>query len=207
MVTANVSGALPAALTSFVGRRREIAELRRILGTARLVTLTGAGGVGKTRLALEGAAAAIRAFPGGVWLVDLTSVHDASAVPDAAAAALGIADQGALPVLDQLAARLSGRRILLVLDNCEHLVDACARLAEQLLLAAPELRILATSRETLNVTGEHVLPVAPLDEANAAELLQARAAAVRPGFQITAANRAMVARLCTDLDALPIAIE
>lgn len=200
-------GGLPAAFTSFVGRRQETAEVRRLLGGARLVTLTGAGGVGKTRLALEVAGAVERAFPGGVWLVDLAPVRDPELVVEAAAVALGVVDQGTRPVPELLAAHVAGRRLLVVLDNCEHLVEACARLAGELLSAAPELRILATSRETLQVTGEHVVAVAPLAPQDAAELLAQRAAAVRPGFRLTDANRAAVDRLCADLDGLPLAIE
>ena len=200
-------GGLPAPFTSFVGRRQEMAELRRFLGAARLVTLTGAGGVGKTRLALEVAVASVKAFPDGVWLVDLAAVRDSVAVPGVAAAALGLTDQGTRPVREQVAAHLSGRRVLLVLDNCEHLVEACAQLAQSLLSAAPELRILATSRETLGLTGEHVFPVPSLAQAEAAVLLRDRTAAVRPGFEVTDANRVAVARLCADLDGLPLAIE
>ncbi|MBZ3904358.1 LuxR family transcriptional regulator [Streptomyces scabiei] len=201
------TGALPAVFTSFVGRQRETAEVRRLLGSARLVTLTGAGGVGKTRLALEVATASARTFPGGVWLVDLAPVRDPALVAEAAAVALGVVDQGTRPVLELLAARVSGRRLLMVLDNCEHLVEACAQLAQQLLTVAAEVRILATSRETLQLTGEHVVAVAPLPRDEAAELLAQRAAAVRPGFRLTEANRAAVHRLCADLDGLPLAIE
>nr|WP_275424814.1 LuxR C-terminal-related transcriptional regulator [Streptomyces sp. SID13726] len=198
---------LPAAFTSFVGRQRELAEVRRLLGSARLVTLTGAGGVGKTRLALETAAASARSFPGGVWLVDLAPVRDPALVVEAAAVTLGVVDQGTRPVLELLAAQVSGRRLLMVLDNCEHLVEACAELAQGLLSAAPEVRILATSRETLRLTGEHVIAVAPLAPQDAAELLVQRAAAVRPGFRLTETNRAAIDRLCAGLDGLPLAIE
>ncbi|MGW1783670.1 ATP-binding protein [Streptomyces sp. NPDC002143] len=202
-----IAGGLPAPFTSFVGRRRELTELRRLLGAARLVTLTGAGGVGKTRLALEAAAASSRAFPDGVWLVDMAPVHDPVAVPGAVAAALGLTDRGTQPVLEQLTEHLSGRRMLLMLDNCEHMADACAPLARSLLSTATELRILATSRKGLGVTGECVFPVPSLVQAEATELLRDRTAAVRPGFQVTEANRAAVARLCADLDGLPLAIE
>lgn len=200
-----VSG-LPAPFTSFVGRQKEVAEARRLLGVARLVTLKGPGGVGKTRLALEVAAGSAKAFS-GVWLVDLASVHEPSAVPGAVAAALGVADVGARRVEELLAAYLSRRRVLLVLDNCEHLAEACAQLARHLLSAAPELRILATSRETLQLTGEHVLDVSSLPADDAAELLRQRAVAVRPGFEVTDTNRPVVARLCAALDGLPLAIE
>ncbi|MFF0015349.1 ATP-binding protein [Streptomyces sp. NPDC005374] len=181
--------------------------MRRLLGVARLVTLTGVGGVGKTRLALEVAADSVKAFGGGVWLVDLAAVRELEAVPVAVAAALGVADVGPRPVLESLVAYLSGRRGLLVLDNCEHVVEACAPLAQHLLSSTPDLRILATSRETLHLTGEHVFAVTPLPEADATELLRQRASAVRPGFEVTDVNQALVARLCADLDGLPLAIE
>ncbi|MFE2425111.1 ATP-binding protein [Streptomyces hokutonensis] len=195
------------ALTSFVGRRREVAEIRRTLGSARLLTLTGMGGVGKTRLALEVAANSTRAFADGVWVVDLAPVRDPSAVAIRAATALGVPDLGARPVLDQLAAHLAGRRALIVLDNCEHLVKACSELAQTLLSAAGGLRILATSRETLGITGEHVLTVQPLSPDEALELLRDRSNAVEPRFRITDANRAAVTRLCAGLEGLPLAIE
>ncbi|MFI1486441.1 ATP-binding protein [Streptomyces sp. NPDC020747] len=202
------AGNLPVAFTTFVGRRRDIAEVRRILGSARLLTLTGVGGVGKTRLALEAAVASGKAFPDGTWLVDLAPVRDPSTVASTAATAVGMVDLGVRPALAQLAAHLAGRRALLVLDNCEHLVDACAELAGTLLSAGPELRILATSRQTLGIPGEHVLTVPPLslpDEA--VELLRDRATAVRPGFRITDANWDAVTRLCEGLEGLPLAIE
>ncbi|MET7897340.1 ATP-binding protein [Streptomyces mirabilis] len=199
---------LPAAFTSFVGRGHEIAEIRRLLGANRLLTLTGVGGVGKTRLALEAAAAVRRAFPDGTWLVDLSPVRDPSAVAPAAAAGVGIVDLGARSALGSLAERLAGRRALIVLDNCEHLVDACAELTDTLLSACPDLRVMATSRQTLGISGEHVFTVPPLkvpDEA--VELLRDRACAVRHDFRITDANWDTVTRLCADLDGLPLAIE
>ncbi|MEV7731761.1 LuxR C-terminal-related transcriptional regulator [Streptomyces sp. NPDC088921] len=202
------TGNLPVAFTSFVGRRHLIAEIRRLLGPARLLTLTGMGGVGKTRLALEAAASSRSSFTDGVWLVDLAPVLEPSAVADATAAALGVPDLGVRPVLEQLAEYLAGRRMLLVLDNCEHLADACAEVAHTLLSAAPEVRILATSRQTLGIAGEHVLIVPPLSVPDeAVELLRDRAAAVRPEFRISDANRDQATRLCTDLDGLPLAIE
>ncbi|MEV7026827.1 beta-propeller fold lactonase family protein, partial [Kitasatospora sp. NPDC093558] len=143
----------------------------------------------------------------GVWLVDLAPVHESSAVPGAVAAALGVADVGARGVEELLAAHLSRRRVLLVLDNCEHLAPACAQLAWHLLSAAPELRILATSREALQLTGEHVVDVSSLPADDAVELLRRRAVAARPGFEVTDTNRPLVARLCAALDGLPLAIE
>ncbi|WP_405820252.1 ATP-binding protein [Streptomyces sp. NBC_01390] len=206
-MTAVEHGNLPTPLTTFVGRRHEIAEIRRLLRTRRLVTLTGMGGVGKTRLALEVSAAARESFPDGVWLVDLAPVSGPSAVTARAAGALRVPDLGALPVLDRLTGYLAGRRALLVLDNCEHLIDACAELATTLLAAAPELRILATSRHILDVRGEQMFALSPLPEAEAVELLLDRATAVRPDFRVDEADRPGLSRLCADLDGLPLAIE
>ncbi|WP_051744430.1 ATP-binding protein [Streptomyces yerevanensis] len=201
-------GNLPAAFTTFVGRRQDIAEIRRRLGAARLLTLTGVGGVGKTRLALEVAAAVRKGFADGVWLVDLAPVQNPATVPGVAATALGVPDLSARPVIEQLAGFLATRQCLIVLDNCEHLVDACAELVDTLLSAAPGLRILTTSRQTLGIVGEHVFTVAPLSVPDeAVELLRDRAAACRPEFEVTDANRAAVTRLCAHLDGLPLAIE
>ncbi|MGW0842853.1 ATP-binding protein [Streptomyces sp. NPDC002787] len=201
-------GNLPAAFTTFVGRRADMAEIRRRLGAARLLTLTGVGGVGKTRLALEVAAAAHKGFADGVWLVDLAPVREPAAVAGVTATALGIPDLSARPVVEQLVDHLAERQCLIVLDNCEHLVDACAGLVDALLSAAPELRVLATSRQTLGISGEHVFTVAPLSVPDeAVRLLRDRAVASRPEFEVTDANRAAVTRLCTRLDGLPLAIE
>ncbi|MGW0577444.1 ATP-binding protein [Streptomyces sp. NPDC002920] len=201
-------GNLPASFTSFVGRRRDIAEIRRLLGRVRLLTLTGVGGVGKTRLALAVAAASRSAFEDGTWLVDLAAVQDPARVTTAAVAALGVPDRGTRSALDQLVGRLAGRRALLVLDNCEHLVAACAELVQVLLSAAPEVYILATSRRTLGIAGERIFTVAPLSVPDeAVELLRDRTMAVRPQFRVTDDNRTAVARLCADLDGLPLAIE
>ena len=198
---------LPAALTTFVGRRQDLAEVRGRLGATRLLTLTGVGGVGKTRLALEVAAASAPDFADGVWLVDLAAVRDPALVANATAAALGVPDLGVRPIADQLAAFLTHRTPLIVLDNCEHLVDACAELAHALLSGTPGLSILTTSRRALGIFGEHVFAVPPLAPDDAVELLRDRTRAVRPGFEITDGNRAQVFRLCADLDGLPLAIE
>ncbi|MEU1519039.1 LuxR C-terminal-related transcriptional regulator [Streptomyces sp. NPDC005811] len=201
------AGNMPAALTSFVGRGRELAEVRRMLDKTRLLTLTGVGGVGKTRLALEAARACGRGFADGVWVVDLAAVREPSAVARAVVTAVGGPDLGARPVLQDLAAYMARRQVLIVLDNCEHLLDACTELVRTLLRAAAELRIMATSRQTLGVTGEHVFTVHPLSPDEAVELLHDRAAAVRPDFQVSDANRAQVSRLCAELEWLPLAIE
>src|SRR5262249_2794668 len=142
---------LPLPLTSFVGRGRELAEVGRLLAAERLVTLTGAGGVGKTRLALRAAADGLDRFPDGVWLVDLAPLADGALVPQAVAAAVGVREAPGRPLVATVTDALRPRRLLLVLDNCEHLLDACARLADALLRACPHLRVLATSREALGV--------------------------------------------------------
>jgi predicted ATPase len=216
-----VTGNLPAELTSFVGRRGELAEVKRLLAGSRLVTLTGVGGVGKTRLALRAAAALRRAFRDGVWLVQLDQVRDQELVAQAVATALGLQDRAGHAPGTALADYLAGRDLLLVLDNCEHLVDAVAKLADLLLPAAPGLRVLATSRESLNMTGESVkaVPPLPVPEAGrrlsvaelarfpAAGLFAERAAQVVAGFEVTEANVAAVAGICRRVEGLPLAIE
>ncbi|MGY1495854.1 ATP-binding protein [Streptomyces sp. QTS52] len=198
---------MPTPLTTFVGRGRDLAEVRRRLGATRVLTLTGAGGVGKTRLALEVAAASATDCADGVWLVDMAAVRDPSLAANAVAAALGVPDQGTRPVLDQLAVFLAHRAPLILLDNCEHLADGCAEVAQVLLSASPGLRVLATSRQALGIYGEQVLAVSPLAPDDAVELLRDRATAVCPEFRVTDANRADVFRLCEGLDGLPLAIE
>ena len=216
-----VTGNLPAELTSFVGRRDEVGDVRRLLAESRLVTLTGIGGVGKTRLALRAAAGLARAFPGGVWLVRLDQLRDEALVAQAVAGTLGLQDRAGFSPEEALADYLSSRQLLLVLDNCEHLVDAVAKLADHLLRAAPGLRVLATSRESLTIDGETVLPVPPLPVPEAGQPLTAaeaglfpavslfaeRAAQAVPGFAVTEANAAAVAGICGRLEGLPLAIE
>src|SRR5215472_4038760 len=217
---ARVTGNLPAELSSFVGHRDELAEIKRLLVGSRLVTLTGIGGVGKTRLALRAAAGLRRAFGDGVWLVRLDQLRDPALVAQAVTAALGLQDRAGHSAEAALADYLSGQQ-LLVLDNCEHLVDAVAKLADLLLRAAAGLRVLATSREALTIDGETVLAVPPLaaPEAGqpltaaelarfpAAQLFAERAAQVVPGFAVTEANVAAVAGICHRLEGLPLAIE
>src|SRR5262249_4727565 len=141
-------------LTSFVGRRHELAEVKQLLASSRLVTLTGPGGVGKTRLALRAASELARAFPDGAWLVELAALEDASLVANAVATALGLRDESARWLPATISEYLSNKRLLLVLDNCEHLVSATAVRADTLLRGAAELRILATSREPFGIAGE-----------------------------------------------------
>ena len=216
-----VTGNLPAEPTSFVGRRHELAEINRLLADSRLVTLTGIGGVGKTRLALRAAAGRRRAFVDGVWLVQLDQLRDEALVAQAVAGTLGLQDRAGFSPAAALADYLGGRQLLLVLDNCEHLVDAAAKLTDLLLRAADGLRVLATSRESLNITAETVLPVPPLaapeagQQLTVAQMMQfpavalfaARAARVVPGFAVTEANRAAVAGICRQLEGMPLAIE
>ncbi|MGN9759571.1 ATP-binding protein [Streptomyces sp. SD31] len=210
---------LPVETTSFVDRRDELAAGRELLARARLVTLTGPGGVGKTRLATRIASGVRRAFPDGVRIVHLSGLHDPALVPLAAADALDLHDHTAQPPLQALVERVRDRRLLLLVDNCEHLLPACAELAAALLHGTPGVRILATSRHRLGLTEEHLLEVRPLpvpdpdgdlsgpEGCPALALFADRAAAVVPGFRLTAANRAAVARLCRRLDGLPLAIE
>ncbi|MEU9173947.1 LuxR C-terminal-related transcriptional regulator [Streptomyces sp. NPDC048420] len=214
-----IMGHLPVETTSFVDRRREQAAGRELLTRARLVTLTGPGGVGKTRLAARIAARAERTFPDGVRFVHLAGLRDPELVPLAVADALGLHDYSARPPLEALVAHVRDRKALLVLDNCEHLLPACADLAAALLLGTTGVRILATSRHRLGLTEENLLDVRPLpvpdpdgdlsaaDGYPALALFADRAAAVVPGFALTADNRAAVARLCRRLDGLPLAIE
>ncbi|MFD7437858.1 ATP-binding protein [Streptomyces sp. NPDC059861] len=209
----------PVETTSFVDRRAELAEGRELLARARLVTLTGPGGVGKTRLAGRIAARVARAFPDGVHVVHLSGLHDPALVPVAAADALGLHDHSAQPPLDALVAQVRERRLLLVVDNCEHLLGACTDLAAALLRGTTGVRVLATSRHRLGLTEEHLLEVRPLPVPDpdgdpsgtgpgpALALFADRAAAVVPGFRLTPANRSAVARLCRRLDGLPLAIE
>lgn len=213
------AGNLPLELTSFVGRRRELATAKNNLSSSRLVTLTGAGGVGKTRLALRLANDSRRTFANGVWLVELGGVRDELLVAGTVAASLGILNQSAdLP--SSLAEYLVDKSVLLVLDNCEHLVDSIAALTESLLRACPKLKILATSREQLRIAGEAVVRVPPLVVPEADRpasrrmsryesviLFAERAAAAVPGFELTEDNENTVAQICRRLDGLPLAIE
>ena len=196
---------IPLELTSFVGRGSELAELNKLMTSYPLVTVTGTGGVGKTRLALRAAADAVGAFHDGVRLVELGELRDGSAVVDVVAASLGVRDEAATPLTEMLIERLSARKLLLVLDNCEQVVDAAAKLAETLLRACTDLRILATSREALGIGGEAVLPLSPLTD-DAVMLFAERAAAAVPGFAL-AGNEATLAEICSRLDGLPLAIE
>ena len=211
---------LPADLTSFVGREREIAAIRRLLETSRLITLTGAGGVGKSRLAVRAASEAQRRFRDGVWLVELAALNDGTLAVQAVADALRIQGLVVDRSLESLVEYLRPRAVLLVLDNCEHLLEPCGTLASSLLRSCPEVQILTTSRQPLHLDGEHVLTVAPLPVAGdvspplldgerppALQLFVDRAAAVQPGFVLDSRNVGTVSEICRRLDGIPLAIE
>ncbi|MCU0506429.1 MAG: LuxR C-terminal-related transcriptional regulator, partial [Chloroflexi bacterium] len=214
-------GNLPAETTSFIGRRRELMELRRQLASTRLVTLVGPGGVGKTRLALRIGTDLARGSRDGAWIVELADVTDPALVANAMLAALDLRDQATADPRGVVLAHLREREILLLVDNCEHLLDATAELVAGILRTAPGVRVIATSREPLSVPGEHVIPVPPLElpRADVPEsvgqlrsnesvgLFIERAAAASGRFDLTDANRAAVVDLCRRLDGLPLAIE
>jgi predicted ATPase/DNA-binding CsgD family transcriptional regulator len=199
---------LPLQLTSFIGRASEMHEVGVLLASRRLVTLTGAGGVGKTRLALQVAADALPRFPAGVWAVDLAPLTDEAVVPVAVVRALGLPDEAEVSAARTVAGFIGAGRALMVLDNCEHLLQACAVITEALLSACPGLVILATSREPVGVAGEAMwrVPSLPLVD-EAVELFTDRAQRARPGFTVTPENAEAVAEICRRLDGIPLAIE
>jgi predicted ATPase/DNA-binding CsgD family transcriptional regulator len=213
---------LPAEPNRFIGRERDIDELRSFLDATRAVTLCGVGGIGKTRLALHVVAMLADAFPDGAWLVELGDVGQPDLVVARVAGTIGVTEETGRPLVETLIEALRPRRLLLALDNCEHLVEACARLCQRLLAGVPELRVMATSREPLRVPAETVWRVEPLSvpprEAagqapeelsgyEAISLFVERAAAARPGFALTAQNARVVTGLCRALDGVPLAIE
>ena len=212
---------LPGQLTSFIGRETEVAEIKHLISRTRLLTLTGSGGNGKTRLALQTAAEMVDHFANGVWFVDMAAVLDSTLIATTVATTLRLREQPGQTMLEALIAFLRGKRLLLIFDNCEQIVSACAVLAEKLLKACPELHILATSREALAVAGETtwrvpslpVPPAQPLDsfeklaEIPSVRLFVDRATSVVPDFQLTAGNAPAVAKICRRLDGIPLAIE
>ena len=212
---------LPADLTSFIGRREELLELPAVLASSRLLSLTGAGGVGKTRLAVRLAYSLVSEFPDGVWLVDLASISAPELVAQTIATVLAIREGPQRTARDALLGNLAHRELLLVLDNCEHLIASCAELVETLLRGASKLRIVATTREALGVSGETVhrvrslslpqavssLSAAALVDAEATQLFLERASAVEPAFRPTSENADAIANICRQLDGIPLAIE
>lgn len=210
---------LPQQLTSFVGRERELDEGKRKLTETRLLTLLGMGGHGKTRLSLQIAADLLDAFPDGVWFLDLAPIQDPNLVPGVAAQELNLQEEPGKPILQTLCAHVKTHKALFIVDNCEHLMAACAQFAHALLRAAPDVRIIATSREALRVPGEFTYPVLPLGvparDSDAASLLRSeavmlfveRAQTHKPGFGVTERNAPAVAELVSRLEGIPLAIE
>jgi predicted ATPase/class 3 adenylate cyclase len=212
---------LAQQLTTFVGRKRELEEVRALLNHTRLLTLSGAGGIGKTRLSQQLAAEVLDDFPDGVWFVELAPLSDPRLVPQSVAFVLGVKEEAGHPVVEALVKYAKDRRLLVILDNCEHLVQACAELAAQLLQSGPHLKILASSRESLRVAGEATFPVPALavpdpgatttlpamTQYEAVLLFVDRAVAAQPGFQLTEQNAAAVADICQRLDGIPLALE
>jgi predicted ATPase/DNA-binding winged helix-turn-helix (wHTH) protein len=210
---------LPEPLTSFIGRERELVEIKRLLPGKRLLTLVGVGGIGKTRLALQMAAEVMAAYRDGVWLVDLAPLADPALAPSAVAQVLGVREAVGKSLIETLCSQVKGRQLLLVLDNCEHLLKACAHLVDAMLRGAAELTIIATSREPLHVTGEQTYPLQALSlpepsataetvgRSEAVQLFVERAQRQLPDFALTAARAPTVAELCIHLDGIPLALE
>ena len=212
---------LPLQLTSFIGREREMAEVKRLLSSTRLLSLTGSGGCGKTRLAMQAAADQLEDFPDGVWLADLAPLLDPALIPQAVASLFDLAQVSATPVVTLLLNFLQSKKLLLILDNCEHLIQGCAELCNELLRACPNLAILATSREALNTTGETAFYVPSLSmpdpqksasiealkQSESVRLFIERANAANPNLQLNDANAPAIAQICLRLDGMPLAIE
>ena len=212
---------LPVQLTSFIGREKEIADVIGLLGKSRLVTLTGAGGTGKTRLSIQVAKELLDQYPDGVWMVELASILDPLLIPRTIAVAIGLRDEPHRPVIDMLCDYLREKKFLLLLDNCEHLIEACAQLADTLLHACQQIHILATSREALGMAGEtlylvpsltlpdirNLPPLESLDQYEAIKLFVDRATPAIPTFTLTNENASSIAQICQRLDGIPLAIE
>jgi predicted ATPase/class 3 adenylate cyclase len=210
---------LPIQLTSFVGRHKEIGQIKKRLGQYRLVTLTGSGGVGKSRLSIQVASELLTNYPGGAWLVELAPITDPSLLTQTVCTALDVAPQGNTSALSVLTDYLQPKKTLLVVDNCEHLIDACAQLTEALLHTCPDLQIIASSREALGIEGESVYRAPSLslpdvhggeraiEESEAVKLFLERANALLPDFELTESNAPIIAQICQRLDGIALAIE
>jgi predicted ATPase len=203
----DVLGNLPAELDAFIGREDDMAELAEVVGQNRIVTLIGVGGTGKTRLALHTAASLRWQFPDGCWLVDLAAINTADAVPFAVASGVGLEAPDSDDVIDHLAARIGRQRRLVIVDNCEHLLEAAGDAIEQLVAACPNVHVLATSREPVMVRGERLTAVASLSSTDAVALFFDRAAAEAPSLTFDEVQLAAAEELCERLDRLPLAIE
>ena len=212
---------LPTQLTSFVGREKELADAKRLLQNAHLLTLIGPGGTGKTRLSIQSANESLTYYSDGVWLVELAPILDALLVPRTTALAIGLRDEPQRPVIDMLCEFLRDKKMLIILDNCEHLVDACAQMANKILQAAPHVRVLASSREALGIAGEvtyrvpslrlpdmnHLPSADSLSQYEAVKLFIDRATSSVPTFSVTNDNAPALAQICHRLDGIPLAIE
>ena len=198
---------LPISPTGFIGREAELAEIAERLRPHRMLTLVGPGGTGKTRLALQAAAENIERFEDGVWFVELASVREPELVPQTVAEALGIREEAGRPIAKTLVDRLRDKKFLLVLDNCEHLIAAVVKIADQLLHDCSGIRLLATSREALRVNGEAIMRVGPLAEPDAVVLFVERAAAVDGSFRLTDENTPSIVQICRRVEAIPLAVE
>ncbi len=212
---------LAQQLNSFVGRDREMEQVRHLLANSRLLTLLGMGGLGKSRLSMQVAAIVLEDYPDGVWFVELAALVDPQMVPQATASVLGVKEEPGGTVLDALTRFVRDRKLLIVLDNCEHVVHACAELAKRLLQAGPQVRVLASSSDALRIAGEAVFQVTPLPRPgpgritpsnallanDAVRLFVDRATAVQPAFRLTGKAAAAVAEICRRLDGIPLALE
>ena len=221
-------GNLPVQLSDFIGRERESVDVRKLLSDHRLVTLTGAGGSGKTRLSIKLASDLLDEFEHGIWFIRFAPLSDPELVPQSVASTLGISEKKTQPILNSLIEQLRDHHSLLIFDNCEHLVSACAHLAEKLLQVCSDIQLLATSHEPLNIPGEVVWTVPPMSlptpqpwrdptsaeaalsaykQSESVQLFLNRASLVSAGFELTVDNGAWVAEICRRLDGMPLAIE
>jgi predicted ATPase len=211
---------LPAQLTSFVGREKELEDVKRLLKDTHMLTLIGPGGTGKTRLSVRSARDVMNEYPDGVWLIDLAPILDSNLVPRTTAITIGLREEPQRPVIDMLCDYLSTKKMMIILDNCEHLIDACAQMAQQILNTATDVRILASSREALGVAGEvtyrvpslalpdrdHLPSFDSINQFDAVKLFIDRATSVLPSFVVTNENAPALAQICHRLDGIPLAI-